>query len=385
MMEKNKYGFVYPILTQGKCISCGLCEKVCSYNKIEKHGDKIPSVYAAVGANVDLAESASGGIFSAIAKNVLHNGGVVYGCSLVYENDRLWPKHIRVTDMEDLKLLKGSKYVQSDTGNSFAKTKQDLIYGKQVLYSGTPCQIAGLKGYLGKEHENLYTIEIICHGVPNVDFFHSYISYIEEIHDIKVTDFRFRDKREGWKLHGSISYMKKDATEGESHFEPEESSYYQMFLNSYTYRENCYSCPYASDNRQGDITIGDFWCIDLVHPELLASFPEELDEKKGISCLIINSEQGERLINQYGNGTKRWDSSYEQAAKYNAQLTHPSEMKPEREIVLNLYRSSGYAEVEKWYQNRLKKIGNRRKLVSMVPKSVKKLVRPIIYSGSDEK
>ncbi|MCD7818865.1 MAG: Coenzyme F420 hydrogenase/dehydrogenase, beta subunit C-terminal domain [Lachnospiraceae bacterium] len=384
-MKKNAAGFFYPSVNQDKCVSCGLCEKVCKYSKEENEINECNSVYVAVGTDVELKASASGGLFASFAQSIIEQGGVVFGCALVYEDEQLWPRHTSVESVEELKALKGSKYVQSDTGDSYYETKQQLLSGRKVLYSGTPCQIAGLKGYLGKKYSNLFTVEIICHGVPNVEFFHSYLSYIEEKYDIKIIEFRFRDKQEGWKLHGSITYIRNDGMKGEAQFEPEESSYYQMFLNSYTYRKNCYSCPYASENRQGDVTIGDFWCIDLVHPELLKANSDVLNEQNGISCLIINSQQGERLLEQYGNGVKVWSSSYTQAARYNAQLKHPSELKPERKIVLDLYEKTGYSEVEKWYQSRLRKIKNRRKIAALVPEGVKKLLRPIIHPKPNEK
>ena len=158
------------------------------------------------------------------------------------------------------------------------------------------------------------------------------------------------------------------------HFEPEESSYYQMFLNSYTYRENCYTCPYASDHRAGDITVGDFWCIELVHPELLAENGGPLDHEKGASCLIVNNSRGQVLLEKYGSGIRRWASTYENASKYNHQLTTPSLRKPEREIALSLSRER-YEKVEVWYRRRLWPIKIRRAIRAAIPRKVKDTIK----------
>ena len=149
-------------------------------------------------------------------------------------------------------------------------------------------------------------------------------------------------------------------------------------INSYTYRENCYSCPYAGENRPGDVTIGDYWCIDLVHPEYLTQQGGRFDEQRGVSCLIINSARGRELLARYGQGIAREPSSYEQAARYNAQLTRPSVLKEERAQVLALYREGGYARVEKWYQKRLRKIRFVRGLRAAVPHWAKERIKSLL-------
>lgn len=185
-----------------------------------------------------------------------------------------------------------------------------------------------------------------------------------------MVDFHFRDKSQGWKLYGSMTLDNGRTV----YFEPEESSYYQMFLNSYTYRENCYTCPYASDHRPGDITIGDYWCIELVHPELLAENGGPLDHEKGVSCMIVNNDHGQALLGTYGGGILRWPSTYEKASKYNHQLIGPSQLKPERETVLSLSREN-YEKVEAWYRRRLIPIRINRAVRAMIPRSIKDIVK----------
>lgn len=371
-MLPDENGFIYPYVAAEKCINCNLCQKVCSYqNNLPEISDK--KVFVAVSQNTDLTTSASGGLFASLAQSVLNDNGVVYGSAMLYENEQLYVKHIKVTSTEQLNLLKGSKYVHSNTQGIFSDVLTELKCGKTVLFSGTPCQVAGLKGFLRKDYPNLYTIDIICHGVPSEQLFQQYIAFEENRYDSKITTFRFRDKKQGWKLHGSMTFDTNETI----CFEPEKSSYYQLFLNSYTYRENCYSCPYASAHRPGDITIGDYWCIELVHPELIVENGGEIDHEKGVSCMIINNDKGDELLSNYGSGIKYWKSSYENASKYNRQLTAPSQLKKERDLVLELSRNN-YKSLDFWYKKRLIPIKIRRKIRSSIPKPLKNFIKKCI-------
>lgn len=379
-MVENDEGFIYPQIDENLCINCGKCLKVCMF-KGRVWKKTLGETYAAHATNIDLKESASGGLFTSLAESVLSEGGLVYGCAMLYENGELSPRHICISNQEELRKLKGSKYVQSELNDIYVDVRSKLEEKNIVLFSGTPCQIMGLKAYLQKDYQNLYTVEVVCHGVPSVQMFHRYISFVEEKEKKKVVEFKFRDKSQGWKLHGKMVLEDANGNKTERYFEPEESSYYQMFLNSYIYRENCYSCPFASEYRQGDITIGDYWCIDLVHPEYLIENGGKIDEKQGASCLIVNNEQGKQLIEKYGQDIEMWESAYEQAARYNAQLKQPSCMKKEREVVLKLQKQ-GYEKVEKWYQKRLAKIRFERKIRAMVPKWVKRYIRMLLERNS---
>lgn len=375
-MVSDEHGFYYPSVDLDKCVNCGLCQKVCAYQAVEK-ATSLKQVYVAVSSDTDIKDSASGGMFASIAQAVLAENGAVYGCTMEYENGQLWPRHICVTEPEELGRLKGSKYVQSDLGNSYQEIQKRLKTGQTVLFCGTPCQVAGLKGFLRKEYDNLLTLDLVCHGVPSGKLFREYIAFEEKKRNGKITDFRFRDKHDGWKLHGAMTLEDIEGKKRTVYFEPEESSYYQMFLNSYTYRENCYTCPYASVHRPGDITIGDYWCIELVHPELLRENNGPLEYEEGVSCLIVNNAKGQKMLERYGRGIQRWDSSYENASKYNHQLTAPSAMKPEREIVLALSRN-GYDKVETWYRRRLRPIKIKRAIRAAIPRPLKNMLKVMI-------
>lgn len=371
-MRTDEYGFLYPAIDKKICIKCKKCIKSCNYGKTKKISLK--ETYVAKTVNTDIKKSASGGVFASIATMILEQGGEIYGCELSSEKGRLLPKHIGITKESELYKVQGSKYIQSDLNDVFKRIKKGLMEDKLILFSGTPCQIAGLQGYLQKDYPTLYTVDIICHGVPSAQFFQDYITFEEKRLSRKIIDFKFRDKTQGWKLYGKLTYLNEDNEEKYKYFEPKESSYYQMFLNSYTYRDSCYCCPYAGENRQGNITIGDFWCVELIHPELIKENKGPLHYQEGTSCLIINDKKGEKLIKEYGKGIQRWKSSYKNASKYNGQLTEASKCPKERRTVLEKYKK-GYRYVEKWYRKKQIPINIKENIRKQIPPFIKSFIR----------
>ena len=337
-MQKDEYGFLYPQIDESKCIKCGLCLKTCAFQNSKLKNIPIKT-YAAQSNNTDLKESASGGIFASIANNVLKEGGVVYGAAMELENDKLVVKHIEVEKKAELIKLLGSKYVQSSTGKIYQHVKKKLNDKKLVLFSGTPCQVDGLNYYLGKKYDNLITMDIICHGVPNNQMFQDYITLLEEKYKDKIIDFKFRDKTKGWGLTAK-GYTAKGYT---AIIPANVSSFYYMFLKSYIYRDSCYSCKYACKNRCGDITIGDYWGIERAHAELLKRNKHGFDYKNGISCLIVNTKKGVEVLEKYKTDLRLLVSSFEKVADENRQLNRPSVLNvKKRNHVLNLYRKNGY-------------------------------------------
>lgn len=344
-MQKDEYGFLYPQIEKGKCIKCGLCLKTCAFQNGELKNIPIKT-YAAQSDNTDLKESASGGIFASIAANVLREGGVIYGAAMEMENDKLTVRHIAVENDADLIKLQGSKYVQSSTEKIYQDVKKKLNDNRLVLFSGTPCQVDGLNSYLGKTYDNLITIDIICHGVPNNQMFQDYIALLEEKYKDKIIDFKFRDKTKGWGLTAK-GYTAKGYT---AIIPANVSSYYYMFLKSYIYRDSCYSCKYACKNRCGDITIGDYWGVEKAHPEVLKENYYRLDYKNGISCLIVNTEQGARILEKYKSSLRLLYSAFEKVAKENRQLNHSSICSMGKRIkILDTYRDENYLNVERMF------------------------------------
>lgn len=373
--EPDESWFLYPAVDEKRCVHCGLCEKVCCFRKELPQPTRL-AVYAAAAENIEREHSASGGVFAGLAAKVIDGGGVVFGSAMQYDGNQITVRHRAARTREELIRLQGSKYVQSAIGDCYRSARDSLEKGETVLFSGTPCQIAGLYSFLRKDYSKLYTIDIVCHGVPSEKFFQDYLTFEEQKTGKKVTDFRFRDKSKGWKLFGKMTAVDGQNKQSERFFEPEESSYYQLFLNGYTYRENCYSCPYAGGYRPGDLTIGDFWGIEVVQPELLKQNGGPLDEEKGISCLIVNTDRGMMLLKSAPE-IRLYESSFEKAKKYNGQLREPSKLKPEREIALALYRE-GYDRLEKWYRRRLLAVRIKRGIRRAVPKWVKRGVRKLI-------
>lgn len=197
-MEEDEYGFLYPQIDETKCVQCGACKKVCAYQNEQVKNAPI-KCYAAVNKNKsELMKSASGGIFAAMATSVLKEGGVVFGAALDFEDGHAHPHHVAVRELSQLYRLQGSKYVQSAIENTYMEAKKELDSGKKVLFSGTPCQIAGLYGYLRKEYENLCTVDVICHGVPSARMFDDFLQNETKKRNAKsVKNYIFRDKKKG--------------------------------------------------------------------------------------------------------------------------------------------------------------------------------------------
>jgi coenzyme F420-reducing hydrogenase beta subunit len=366
-MEFNKDGFLYPSIKKDLCIECGRCKKVCAFQNVPIGSCEPLDTYVAINKDqYTLSSSASGGIFGALATFVLKKNGIVFGCAFdTYMN----PIHISIDNPADIKKLQGSKYVQSNIGNSYIEAERYLKQGKYVLFTGTPCQIAGLKSYLGKAYHNLITADIICHGVPSVVFFKEYIKYLEDNLKGKVIDFRFRDKSKGNNHMGKVIY-KKNGIIYEKYLLPLISYYYYYFLKGHICRQSCYSCKYAGGTRQGDYTMGDYWGIKKIHPEI--------ETKNGVSILLINSEKGLALIDELSEYLTLTKSNFEQGRVYNAQLNHPVTKSEKREDIFKLWRNHGYQAVaEKYYKMNRKRIVNYR-IKALVPQSIKNAINKVL-------
>lgn len=371
-MYKDENGFFYPKINYSLCVSCGICKKTCSYQSDIQEKD-YQNVYAATSKDNEIYNSSSGGIFVSIAKTFLDDNGLVVGSAYCF-NDRLKVSHIIIDSKKDLYKLQGSKYVESNIEKVMPLINQKLLEGKKVLFCGTPCQVASIKKYLGEELlSGFFTLDIICHGVPSNELFSSYLEYLEKKHKGKIIEFNFRDKTFGWGLNGSFK-LKKNKSIKKYYFTPLSSSYYRFFLNSETYRINCYNCKYANKNRQGDITIGDYWGIEVEHPDILQDNPF-FDTKRGISSIIVNTEKGNELIKKYGLNIIMFKSSFNKASKHNKQLIKPSTYSSDRKKIFESYKKFKYFGVEKYYK---KKIGVRYyiyRIIPMLPLCIRKIIK----------
>ncbi len=285
-MENDNEGFWYPIVDHDRCIECGMCVKVCPImqipNKEREQGTK-PLAYAAYNKDDTIRlGSSSGGLFTLIAEDVLRAGGVVFGACF---DDQFNVIHDYVEKVNELSKFQGSKYVQSKIGGNYEQVREFLQHGRLVLFTGTPCQISGLKHYLGKDYENLFCQDIVCHGVPSLKVWQKYVLYRENRADAPARRIAFRRKDRGWKRY-SVSFLFNNDTEYLQILH--QDLYMQGFLKNICLRPSCHACQFKTVNRESDITLADFWGIQNVLPEM--------DDDKGTSFVIIHSEKGKRLF-----------------------------------------------------------------------------------------
>lgn len=284
-MVPDEMGFVYPSVNLDKCTDCGLCERVCSFSKEYDKSQNLPSPIAYATRHINAEEvqnSRSGATFVTFSDYILEQGGVVYGAGF---GEHFRVKHKRATTIAERNEFRGSKYVQSDLSGIFRQIKEDLKAGKLVLFSGTPCQTAGLNTYIGnKLRNNLFLIDIVCHGVPGPKVWDDYLNYIESKEESTLIDVNCRDKQQfGWKLHHETFRFAKDPTH--------KRFFNFTFYKSLLFRPSCNNCQFANYQRPSDITIADFWGWETVAPELNK-------DMQGVNLLLINTEKGKILFEQ---------------------------------------------------------------------------------------
>lgn len=355
-MVRDEYGFEYPQIDYKICVKCGACKKVCAYQNVNEK--QIPiATYAGSAKSSSIVNSASGGVFLSMATSTIESRGVIFGVSFELVDGILTPIHIGISDEDEIYKLQGSKYVQSSIGFSYRTIKSLLSNGRKVLFSGTPCQVAALKSYLNKEYDNLLLVDIICHGVPNTQFFQDYLALLGKSNHGEIVDFKFREKSEGWGYSGVAECRLKDGSRKRLPISSRLSSFYRLFSDSEIFRQSCYSCKYASYHRVGDITIGDYWGIKEEHPEFIDENGGYLNLKRGISCIIVNSEKGNAFLNAISENIFIYPSSYEKVSAHNRQLMCPGKMGKNRSKILQLYRKKGYKAVDKYFN---RKVGYHR-------------------------
>ena len=281
VMKENNEGFLYPEIDMEKCINCGKCIKICPSHRQNSTQNIFFASFALKNTDQIRKISQSGGAFYALAALILAQSGIVYGCVL---NDNFIAVHSRIESIEELMPVHGSKYIQSEIRETFNQVHRDLNEGKMVLFSGTPCQIAGLKAIEG-DNPNLFLVDLVCHGVNSPKVWKRYLHWIEEVCKAKCIGANFRDKIGfGWKEHvETILIGKRDEK-----WLISSKIFRSLFFSFYILRESCYSCQYTNLNRLGDFTIGDCWGIDKYMPD----FYDEM----GVSLLLVNSKKGQMLF-----------------------------------------------------------------------------------------
>lgn len=284
-MIPDAEGFCYPKVDESRCIRCGLCEKVCPVLTANLDDpEKKPAAVAA--RNLDEAvrkESSSGGVFTLLARQVIARGGVVFGAA--WTEDFRAVRHIAVRTEEALTKLRSSKYLQSTIGDCYAQAKACLSRGEQVLFSGTPCQIEGLRSFLRKDYDNLLCVDLVCHGVPAPAVWRRYLAECEEKNGAKVKDVTFRDKSTGWKSYCiTLNFENGKKQSLPVSGEP----YMRAFLANACLRPSCHDCRFKKRCRESDLTLADFWGVEDVCPQM--------DDDRGTSLVLVHSSAGEAAL-----------------------------------------------------------------------------------------
>lgn len=333
-MINDTEGFWYPQINQEECIDCGLCEKVCPIItplKFEDHFN--PVAYACYNTDEKMRlESSSGGVFILIAEAVLKQGGVVFGAGFDKDFNIC---HQSVEHVEDLDKLRMSKYVQSKIGETYKEAEAFLKENRMVLFTGTPCQIGGLKAYLGKPYDNLVTQDIICHGVPSPMVWESYLAFRKKSDGgCAARRIAFRRKDFGWKRFSvSISY----GNDTEYRQDLTQDLFMKGFLRDLYLRPSCHACAFKSVKRHSDITLADFWGIENILPEMF--------DDKGTSLVLIQSEKGKTLFKSIEKDLICQSVDMDEALKYNPAAIRPAPTPKNRQLFFQRFDKEPFDKI----------------------------------------
>lgn len=353
-MQEDKEGFLYPKINLSLCIDCGLCEKVCpvlNQNDIRKP----IKVYAAKNPCDEIRiQSSSGGIFTMLAEQIIKEDGVVFGARF----DEYWNViHDYTDNLQGIEPFRSSKYLQSQIGNSYRQAECFLKEGRKVLFSGTPCQISGLKHFLRKDYDNLFTVEVFCHGVPSPGIWRDYLTEFVKDKDIQfdaIKSISFRNKSTGWKNYSFVlSDLSKTYKEKAS-----QNIFMKGFLADFYLRPSCHDCPAKSLKSGSDFTIGDFWGIQNIRPDF--------DDDKGVSAILINSKKGLEIFQNLS--IQKLSMDYNSVFRYNPALELSASLKTCR----GLFYDSKNIGFNKTVQ-RLTRISYSKRLFNLIVRILRKL------------
>lgn len=353
VMKEDEEGFNYPKIIPELCIECGLCEKVCPLKNKPFLERRVRSVYAVKYKDaMERKESQSGGAFYSLAEVVIENGGIVYGaaCQSVF-----CVHHKKVESLKECEALRGSKYIQSEIEHVYREIRQHLETHIMVLFTGTPCQVAGLTHYLGStvQTDTLYTMDLICHGVSSPLMWREYLKYIEKKYNSEIVAIEFRDRSQDWGIHKEKLFLKEQSKVS--------YTYAGLFYSHMILRPSCETCPYTNLARVSDITVGDFWGIEKVMPD----FRDCL----GVSIMLINTDKGQSLFHKAERQLIIRETQIESVMQ--KPLTKPSEIPiKKREDFWRDYKTRGFEYVIKKYsdENIIYRITKRIKQIVLLGK-----------------
>lgn len=326
-MKPSEEGFLFPSVDESRCMDCGVCGKACHVlNPPEKH---LPEkAFAAWSTDETVrTSSSSGGLYSVLGEYVLENGGVISGCRF---GKNMILKHELCDRPGDTIRFRGSKYVQCFTDGIYRKIKDELVAGRTVLFTGTPCQVAGLRAYLGRLFDNLIACDLVCHGIPSQKIFRSYLKRHRLSPDPEHSVIAFRDLK-GW---GDFYIRITERDDRKWRSDDTNNEFIRAFLSGYNYNEACYECPYAGMERTGDLTLADFWGLGK-------TIPFNGDPSKGCSLILVNTEKGRNLLLSVQDRLFLEERTTEEARLGNGQLRAPTQRQPMRDT---FYRTD-WAEI----------------------------------------
>lgn len=338
-MTSDEEGFLYPVISQEYCIDCNSCREVCPLITEGNYKEEfIPEFYVAKHKSKDvLNKSTSGGAFTALSDAILAEGGVVYGVDF---DDKYRVLHRRAINQEERNRMRISKYVQSNMTDIFQQVKNDLENGKKVLFTGTPCQNAGLRGYLSVSTltKNLYSCDIICHSIPSPLIWEDYKGLLEKENGGILTDVQFRSKIIDWSRENSNnSFLFKTSASDEIH---NDDRYYRLWFGRRTVcRPSCYDCPFTDIHRASDITIADYWGIEKYAPEWM--------DVKGVSVILINTDKGIELLDKCDMTLAYEKRPKEESLNEQQRLSEPTKIPEDRDKFWDDYHKFGFEYIIK--------------------------------------
>ena len=374
-MVEDTEGFLYPFRNYNFCIDCGLCEEVCPFiqkQKIEHNTQGyLPKAFLALHKDEKVVfHSSSGGVFSAVANAYYNKNYIIFGAQF---DENLKVIHSFIQSLEGIEKYRKSKYVQSDINNSYKQAEIFLRKGKRVLFTGTPCQIAGLRLYLRKEYENLFCLDLVCHGVPSQKVFDKYIQYFEIKCKEKVIDFIFRhktiDKNGQWNSK-NVKIVTKNRI---FVIDSGKDKFLKGFHQGLFYRPSCYNCKYATPTRVSDFTMADFWGVERLFPEM--------DVHRGVSVLVVNSNKGEKLLKKIENIMILREVEYNYVIQCNIQLKEPVKLHPMRELFFETIDKNRF---DLAVNNCIPQPFIIKRIMSrLLPPSIKKIIKKILFRGKN--
>lgn len=365
MIEDKVSGYIFPSINESKCVGCGLCKTTCPSLNPPHLNTPIQAFASRAKLPETYKNTASGGVSAIISDYFISTGGVVYGCEAKgWENF----SHVRCTNHSEVTKIRGSKYVQSNIGLTYRLVYNDILSGKNVLFTGTPCQVAGLRNYLKKDFMNLYCIDLVCHGISSQKFLKDDIEYLQIKYHCRISEtevLKFRIKKPGERLPIKYGLFFNNVNIPTKALYFPNDNYITAFMNGLILRESCFNCTYAQQMRVGDITLGDFWGL-----------PEDSTLESPVGLVLCSTNKGMELLNKIKNELNSEERDIHEAIRGNGQLNGPSTRPFNRNDFLRDYSVKGQSAYKKYLFTYRKEIRKKNFILS-IKCAIKKV--PFVY------